>query len=201
MWFPVHLMGALIPLWYETLVVNWQSWLFTLFHQSRSVLSPNPISKFLLQNNFPNQALWNFGSSGWNLGNKQQISSIMGIFLAVQAIISMSSALHDEIMRWICRPDYWPFVREIPVNGQNTKVLFFCLFSVKTSCSTNSWVAGDMRCHNTNMTWRHSEVNLGYLWTFTLFVSNINNMFVPIYYCKMILLYHSGTPNGANNNI
>ena len=43
-WFPVHLKGLLIPLWYETLVVNWQNWLFTLFHQSRSVLSPNPIT-------------------------------------------------------------------------------------------------------------------------------------------------------------
>ena len=42
-WFPVHLKGHLIPLCYETLVVNWQNWLFTLFHQSRSVLSPNPI--------------------------------------------------------------------------------------------------------------------------------------------------------------
>ena len=41
-WFPVHLKGHLIPLCYETLVVNWQNWLFTLFHQSRSVLSPNP---------------------------------------------------------------------------------------------------------------------------------------------------------------
>ena len=41
--FPVHLKGLLIPLWYETLVVNWQNWLFTLFHQSRSILSPNPI--------------------------------------------------------------------------------------------------------------------------------------------------------------
>ena len=44
-WFPVHLKGHLIPLCYETLVVNWQNWLFTLFHQSRSVLSPNPIVK------------------------------------------------------------------------------------------------------------------------------------------------------------
>ena len=43
-WFPVHLKGHLIPLCYETLVVNWQNWLFTLFHQSRSVLSPNPIT-------------------------------------------------------------------------------------------------------------------------------------------------------------
>ena len=42
-WCPVHLKGHLIPLCYETLVVNWQNWLFTLFHQSRSVLSPNPI--------------------------------------------------------------------------------------------------------------------------------------------------------------
>ena len=42
-WFPVHLKGHLIPLCYETLVVNWQNWLFTLFHQSRYVLSPNPI--------------------------------------------------------------------------------------------------------------------------------------------------------------
>ena len=24
-WFPVHLKGRLIPLWYETLVVNWQN--------------------------------------------------------------------------------------------------------------------------------------------------------------------------------
>ena len=44
-WFPVHLKGLLIPLWYETLVVNWQNWLFTLYHQSRSVLSPNPIAQ------------------------------------------------------------------------------------------------------------------------------------------------------------
>ena len=43
-WFPVYLKGLLIPLWYETLVVSWQNWLFTLFHQSRSVLSPNPIT-------------------------------------------------------------------------------------------------------------------------------------------------------------
>ena len=43
-WFPVHLKGHLIPLCYETLVVNWQNWVFTLFHQSRSVLSPNPIT-------------------------------------------------------------------------------------------------------------------------------------------------------------
>ena len=42
-WFPVYLKGLLIALWYETLLVNWQNWLFTLFHQSRSVLSPNPI--------------------------------------------------------------------------------------------------------------------------------------------------------------
>ena len=46
-WFPVHLKGLLIPLWYETLVVNWQNWLFTLFHQSRSVLSPNPIRSWV----------------------------------------------------------------------------------------------------------------------------------------------------------
>ena len=46
-WFPVHLKGHLIPLCYETLVVNWQNWLFTLFHQSRSVLSPNPIRSTL----------------------------------------------------------------------------------------------------------------------------------------------------------
>ena len=46
-WFPVHLKGHLIPLWYETPVVNWQNWLFTLFHQSRSVLSPNPIASEL----------------------------------------------------------------------------------------------------------------------------------------------------------
>ena len=46
-WFPVHLKGLLIPLWYETLVVNWQNWLFTLFHQSRSVLSPNPVLSWL----------------------------------------------------------------------------------------------------------------------------------------------------------
>ena len=44
-WFPIHLKGHLIPLWYETLVVNWQNWLFILIHQSRSVLSPNPIDK------------------------------------------------------------------------------------------------------------------------------------------------------------
>ena len=44
-WFPVHLKGHVIPLCYETLVVNWQNWLFTLFHQSRSVLSPNPIKQ------------------------------------------------------------------------------------------------------------------------------------------------------------
>ena len=43
-WFPVHLKGLLISLWYETLVVNWQNWLFTLFHQSRSILSPYPIA-------------------------------------------------------------------------------------------------------------------------------------------------------------
>ena len=43
-WFPVHLKGLLTPLWYKTVVVNWQNWLFTLFHQSRSVLSPNPIT-------------------------------------------------------------------------------------------------------------------------------------------------------------
>ena len=49
-WFPVHLKGHLIPLCYETLVVNWQNWLFTLFHQSRSVLSPNPIT--------PHRKLW-----------------------------------------------------------------------------------------------------------------------------------------------
>ena len=42
-WFPVHLKGHLIPLCNETLVVNWQNWLFTLLHQSRSVLSPNPV--------------------------------------------------------------------------------------------------------------------------------------------------------------
>ena len=42
-WFLVHLKGPLTPIWYETLVVNWQSLLFTLFHQSRSVLSPNRI--------------------------------------------------------------------------------------------------------------------------------------------------------------
>ena len=47
-WFPVHLKGHLIPLCYETLVVNWQNWLFTLFHQSRSVLSPNPIRGIIL---------------------------------------------------------------------------------------------------------------------------------------------------------
>ena len=43
-WFPVHLKGILIPLCYKTLVVNWQNWFFTLFHQSRSVLSPTPIT-------------------------------------------------------------------------------------------------------------------------------------------------------------
>ena len=42
-WFPVHLEGALIPLWCHTLVVNRQNQLFILFHQSRSVLSPNPV--------------------------------------------------------------------------------------------------------------------------------------------------------------
>ena len=48
-WFPVHLKGHLIPLCYETLVVSWQNWLFTLFHQSRSVLSPNPIPELELE--------------------------------------------------------------------------------------------------------------------------------------------------------
>ena len=48
-WFPVHLKGLLIPFLYETLVVNWQNWLFTLFHQSRSVLSPNPIGYLVLR--------------------------------------------------------------------------------------------------------------------------------------------------------
>ena len=47
-WFPVHLKGHLIPLCYETLVVNWQNWLFTLFHQSRSALSPNPIVRWYI---------------------------------------------------------------------------------------------------------------------------------------------------------
>ena len=42
-WFPVHLKGLLTPLWYETLLVNCQNWLFTSFHQSRYLLSPNPI--------------------------------------------------------------------------------------------------------------------------------------------------------------
>ena len=55
-WFPVHLKGHLIPLCYETLVVNWQNWLFTLFHQSRSVLSPNPIVNSLLCNYIGNVA-------------------------------------------------------------------------------------------------------------------------------------------------
>ena len=39
--------GSFDPLWYETLVVNWQNWLFTLFHQSRSVLSPNLFGQYL----------------------------------------------------------------------------------------------------------------------------------------------------------
>ena len=68
-WFPVHLRGHLIPLWYETLVVNWQNWLFALFHQSRPVLSPNPIEIPLLQGMMaclcinsvrPSDAIWQF---------------------------------------------------------------------------------------------------------------------------------------------
>ena len=55
-WFPVHLKGHLIPLCYETLVVNWQNWLFTLFHQSRSVLSPNPIHRSPVIN--PHKGQW-----------------------------------------------------------------------------------------------------------------------------------------------
>ena len=56
-WFPVHLKGLLIPLWYETLVVNWQNWLFTLFHQGRSVLLPNPIDTTRIYKN-PARALF-----------------------------------------------------------------------------------------------------------------------------------------------
>ena len=41
--FPVHLKGHLIPLRYETLLVNWQNELCILFHQSGFVLSPNHI--------------------------------------------------------------------------------------------------------------------------------------------------------------
>ena len=60
-WFPVHLKGHLIPLCYETLVVNWQNWLFTLFHQSRSVLSPNPIEALAKWPAFSNKLIfcWN----------------------------------------------------------------------------------------------------------------------------------------------
>ena len=49
-WFPIHLWGPLIPLWYQTLVANRQNWLFISFHQSRSVLSPNPIELCRLEN-------------------------------------------------------------------------------------------------------------------------------------------------------
>ena len=56
-WFPIHLKGHLIPLCYETLVVNWQNWLFTLFHQSRSVLSPNPINRYLVTPSSVNRVL------------------------------------------------------------------------------------------------------------------------------------------------
>ena len=81
-WFAVHLKGHLTPLCYETLVVNWQNWLFTLFHQSRSVLSPNPIvivGVFLCKNN-----LCRYGDSHEKLRwSRGCLIYIMGIHIQV----------------------------------------------------------------------------------------------------------------------
>ena len=48
-WFPVHLKGSSDPTLLRNSSGQLQNWLFTLFHQSRSVLSPNPIGSALVQ--------------------------------------------------------------------------------------------------------------------------------------------------------
>ena len=132
-WFPVHLKGLLIPLWYETLVVNWQNWLFTLFHQSRSVLSPNPISR---------------AQRDPTLEDKP-----FPFFLE-----TLHDAPHD-IMTWYHMGSIVVFPKQIHVvtgSLYGTKWCLVYIVHVKKKCLANNRISCDLRCHCTTVTslWR-----------------------------------------------
>ena len=140
-WFPVHLKGLLIPLWYETLVVNWQNWLFTLFHQSRSVLSPNLIvcsSVCSSQHKHQGSALWKRLSphKGFVMRQAFPLHDVINGALSISCSytspnytqytplahpcswcffceLKVLAVLHDDIIKWNHFPRYWPFVRGI----------------------------------------------------------------------------------------
>ena len=101
-WFPVHLKGHLIPLCYETLVVNWQNWLFTLFHQSRSVLSPNPIG--LLSSQRQNFCIyWDFRSP---LNHQKCLYGMLFCVSKPQSLFSVyhsspSSHVRSSLIGWL----------------------------------------------------------------------------------------------------
>ena len=130
-WFPVHLKGHLIPLCYETLVVNWQNWLFTLFHQSRSVLSPNPIGQLHKSQNAPvpystmlhselkcahfcsEWRIVGYGTGAcWDLWNwsiklhPYWLSTIWGSFCTDSPIQTMTTFTTTESLKLIVHPGY-----------------------------------------------------------------------------------------------
>ena len=126
-WFPVHLKGHLIPLCYETLVVNWQNWLFTLFHQSRYVLSPNPI-----------------GPLGTNFREMN---------VRIQTF-SVKKMYRYDVIKWKHFPHYCSFVRGIhrsPMNSLQRPNSYNSMFSLICAW-THDWVnnrdAGDFRRHH-----------------------------------------------------
>ena len=133
-WFPVHLKGHLIPLCYETLVVNWQNWLFTLFHQSRSVLSPNPI------------VLVTIGMFSWQ-NHSWKLSQLI-VCLVIKCKFPISWWRHQMEKKFhetLCEENP-------PVTGQWRGVLMFSLTCAWSNDWTNNRGSGDLRRH------RHYDV-------------------------------------------
>ena len=100
-WFPVHLKGHLIPLCYETLVVNWQNWLFTLFHQSRSVLSPNP------NRTLANIFQWNFNQ---NITIFIKENALENVVCEMAGILSRSQCVFKASLLYT-----WPWLTKVKI--------------------------------------------------------------------------------------
>ena len=163
-WFPVHLKGLLIPLWYETLVVNWQNWLFTLFRQSRSVLSTNPI-EYCSHDSvtyIPYVTRWRDKYDAWATYIKYRIVTIRSARrydtiegASIPCYLRITGALIVCYSWWRHQmetfPRYWPFVRgspRSPVNsphkGQWRGALMFSLICVWINGLVNNRQAGDL---------------------------------------------------------
>ena len=64
------------------------------------------------------------------------------------------NSLHDDVIKWIHFPPYWPFVRGIhrwplnsPLKGQWRGALMFSLICAWINSWVNNGEAGDLRCH------------------------------------------------------